>query len=182
VPMNFDRTQSLEVFSLCLPGLLGIHNNFRFPIIALPKKYMVKGDTKDDIMSIIAWSFQQLAAGRFPASRHDGTAWNSTDVWRKQKSLKPLPRTVLVEVKGDWAFMKDCFRFPQFNELAGCCWLCAVQPKGITDTSLTAPWRINRLTHWQLLRRIMDQGLSLSPIFGVPFNKPTVFNRLASCC
>ena len=167
VPMNFDRTQSLEVFSLALPGLVG--DVWRFPIVVVPKKYECKQTTKDDIMAVISWSFQQLAAGRYPISRHDGLQWQVTDAWRKKKNLQPLPRAVLVEVKGDWAFMKDTFRFPQHNELLGCCWLCSVRPSGIRDATSTAPWRAARLSHWQLLARIRSQGLSVSPIFGIPF-------------
>jgi hypothetical protein len=169
VPMNFDRTQSLEVFSLSLPGLNGTQNNLRFPITVVPKKYVAKGHTKDDIYAVIAWSFQQLAAGRFPSERHDGEKWLASDVWRKNKVLKPLPKGILVEVKGDWAFMKDAFRFPQHNENMGCCWLCAVCPQGIRNASSSAPWRTQRLTHWELLHRIQSQGHSISPIFGVPF-------------
>lgn len=175
VPMNFDRKQSLEVFSFILPGLTGESSNFRFPITVIPKKYLAKPHTKDDVLSIIAWSFENMAAGRYPASRHDGAKWHVTDVWRKKQSLKRLPRTILCEVKGDWAFMKETFRFPQHNENAGCCWLCTVKPNGIRDASLAAPWRANRLTHWQLLNRIREQGHEVSPIFSIPFIQSNLF-------
>jgi hypothetical protein len=38
VPMNYDRTQSLEVLSFSLPGLDAGHHDLRFPITVLPKK------------------------------------------------------------------------------------------------------------------------------------------------
>ena len=169
VPMNFDRTQSLEVFSLSLPGLSETNRNLRFPITVVPKKYVVKNDTKDDICAVIAWSFQQLAAGRFPVFRHDEDKWLASDAWRKKKTGLLLPKCILAEVKGDWAFMKDTFRFPQHNENMGCCWLCSVCPGGIRNATSSAPWRNERLSHWQLLSRIQQQGLSISPLFGTPF-------------
>ena len=129
VPMNFDRKQSLEVLSFGLPGLEGIVHNIRFPITVVPKKYVAKGCTKDDLLTVIAWSFQHLGACIMPSARHDGEPWLATDVWRK-KTLQKAPRGALLEVKGDWAFMKETFRFPQFNELRGCCWLCSVCPMG----------------------------------------------------
>jgi hypothetical protein len=169
VPMNFDRTQSLEVFSMAFPGLAAEHHNLRFPITVIPKKYVAKQKTKDDILKIISWSMEHLAAGMFPVQRHDAEPWQHSDTWRKRKSNQPLPRGILVEVKGDWAFMKDCFRFPQHNEKQGCCWLCHVCPDGIRDASSQAPWRTNRLSHWELLHRIRSGGNEVSPLFSVPF-------------
>jgi len=169
VPMNFDRTQSLEVFSMSLPGLSSELHSLRFPIIVVPKRYIVKGKTKDDILRVISWSMEHLAAGTFPQERHDEMPWLQSDSWRKKKKSNPLPRSILVEVKGDWAFMKDCFRFPQHNETAGCCWLCKVCPSGIRDASSTAAWRQDRLSHWECLHRLKQQGHEVSPIFSIPF-------------
>jgi len=142
---------------------------FTFSYNSGAKKYVAKGDTKDDIMSAVSWSFQLLAAGMFPMTRHDEEKWLSTDCWRKKKAGLSIPKGILVEVKGDWAFMKDTFRFPQHNELNGCCWLCSVCPNGIRDASASAPWRQNRLSHWELICRIRAQGHDISPIFGIPF-------------
>ena len=169
VPMNFDRSQSLEVFSMALPGLSGEDHNLRFPITVIPKRYVAKHKTKDDILKVISWSMQHLAAGMFPTIRHDEEQWRQSDAWRKRKSSTKLPKGILVEVKGDWAFMKECFRFPQHNETAGCCWLCHVCPSGIRQASSEAAWRHNRLSHWELLHRIRSQGNDVSPIFSVPF-------------
>jgi hypothetical protein len=169
VPMNFDRSQSLEVFSMALPGVAEDHHNLRFPVTVVPKKYVVKQKTKDDILKVISWSMQNLAAGMFPSHRHDEETWIQSDSWRKKKALQKLPQGILVEVKGDWAFMKDCFRFPQHNEKAGCCWLCNVCPDGIRNATSDAPWRQGRMSHWDLLHRIKMQGLTIAPIFSIPF-------------
>ena len=175
VPCNWDRTQSIECLTMTLPGLEEPNSNLRFPLAVLPKKYMIKAATKDDILSVVAWSLTQLAAGTMPTMRHDEKAWLSTDAWRKKLANKPVPRAALVEIKGDWAFMKDTFRLPQFNENAGCCWLCHVAPAGIRDCSLDAPWRAARLSHWQLLGRILEQGKEISPIFSAPYVQSSIF-------
>ena len=168
VPMNFDRTQSLDVLSFSLPGLEGSQHGLRFPITVLPKKYIIRHNTKDDIFNVVSWSFQHLFAGRFPNTRHDGEPWLETDVWRKKRSLLKCPTAFLVEMRGDWAFMKECFRFPQHNEVLGCCWLCAVTPDGIRNASSAAPWRLNRLSHWQVLHRLKIQSHAISPLFSIP--------------
>ena len=43
---------------------------------------------------------------------------------------------------GDWKMLKDVFRLPQHNELAGCCWLCPATPITMKDCSTSAPWRM----------------------------------------
>ena len=169
VPMNFDRSQSLEVFTMLLPGLNGDNGKYRFPLTCCPKKYIVKTESKDDMLAIISWSFQCLAAGRFPNSRHDGSPWLAEDSWRKAKSLKPCARGALVEVRGDWAFYKDTFRFPQHNELLGCCWLCNICPHDRRQVGADALWRQNRLSTWDVLNRIRMEGNSVSPLFSIPF-------------
>jgi hypothetical protein len=167
--MNYDRTESLDCLSFSLPGLQGNHHDLRFPITVMPKKYAVRHNTKDDIFNIVSWSLQHLAAGKFPHARHDAEPWQSSDVWRKKHSMEKLPRAVLVEMRGDWAFVKECFRFPQRNETLGCCWLCGVTPNGIRNASSTAPWRFDRLSHWQVMQRLRTQGHAISPVFGIPY-------------
>eukprot|EP00972_Heterocapsa_arctica_P000940 130473-Heterocapsa_arctica.AAC.1 len=46
---------------------------------------------------------------------------------------------LLVEVRGDWKQLKEVFRFPQFNEVAGICWLCTATPRNWRDNK--ASWR-----------------------------------------
>ena len=42
--------------------------------------------TQDNVMSVLAWSFQALAQARFPVARHDGEPWTADDGWRKQQA------------------------------------------------------------------------------------------------
>lgn len=167
VPCNWDRTQSIEVVSINFPGI----ENLRLPICCINKKFLAKPfDTYDDIMSIVAWSFECLAVGVCPTSRHDGSGWTQQDTKRRKLAGSPIGmKAVLAEVRGDWACFKACFRLPGWNELRGCCWKCQVTPEGIRDFGENAPWRSMPLTHWDLMARMLQQYGSISPIFKCPY-------------
>ena len=93
------------------------------PLAANTKKFVIKGDTFDDILSIVQWSLEACALGVFPARRHDGAVFQRSDKQRAKQALKPLGcSAVLVEVRGDWQFYKTCFGLPGWRENAGCCW------------------------------------------------------------
>jgi hypothetical protein len=86
-------------------------------------------------------------------------------------------RGALVEVRGDWKFMKEVFYLPGWNENAGCCWRCNCTPADIRTVGLEAPWRQpqNRLSHWQLLQRMLQNGKRPSPLWGAPWVQSTIF-------
>ena len=74
VPYNYDRTASIDVFSLSVPGFYsGTLMNMRVPRFAIDRKHVVKGATLDDLMEVLAWSFTFLALGRHPFVRRDNT-------------------------------------------------------------------------------------------------------------
>lgn len=178
VPCNWDRTQSIEVVTMSLPGLAGRSANFRVPLTLINKRFCIKHKTLDDILEVLSWSFRCLAGGVMPSCRHDGTAWCGTDVHRSRHAGAPIGlQGVLAEVRGDWACYKSVFRLPAHNELEGCCWRCTVTPSGIRDTGLDAQWRKpeERLTHWALAQRIVQSGQSLSPLFSSPCFRSSCF-------
>ena len=119
-------------------------------------------------MAVITWSLQQAVLGIMPSKRHDGSKFLNTDSWRKKVAGNGCPKGLLVEFRADWVFLKQLMRFPQFNENAGCCWMCKVTPQTWRQVGQEAQWRSEKLTHWDLLRRMLDQGLSLSPLWGAP--------------
>ena len=83
--------------------------------------------------------------------------------------MKPLGfHAALCQITGDWKAYKEQFRLPQHNENSGCCWSCAVTPAGIRDASSSAPWRTQRLNHWDVINRMLAEGLTLSTLFNVP--------------
>ena len=85
-PFNRDRSKSLEIVSLNFPGL---DTDLRILICAIPKDFISKNETYDEIMAIVAWSFQQLYKGQYPSSRHDGSKWGNSDACRKKKVAPP---------------------------------------------------------------------------------------------
>lgn len=175
VPCNWDRSQAVDMFTLYMPGLPPGKQELRIPICGLNRKFVVATHTFDDICSIIAWSFQQCALGTMPSCRHDGSRFDSTDAKRKKLANTILPKAILAEVKGDWAFYKQCFRFPQHNEVSGICFRCQATPSTYKDCSLQAEWRVDRLDHWALMSRFLERGIEISPIFDCPFLKSNCF-------
>ena len=176
VPFNFDRSQSMDVVSFLLPGLGGKHEHLRVPLFCINHKHCLTHKTWDDFYSVMRWSFAALASGTMPAVRHDGQAWLKTDAFRKAKSNQVLlVKGCLAEFRSDWKYLKEAFRFPQHNELAGICFLCRARPVDIPDVGLQAGWRSQPLDHWSLLHRIAQQGHSLCPLFGCPGFR-------SSCC
>ena len=169
VPCNYDRSESLECFTVHLPGQTGKYRDLRIPCCVLNKKFVLKDETFDDIMSVLTWSFEQLALGTMPVKKHDGSPFAKQDKKRKKAAGQSIPRGILVELAGDWAFYKSLLRLPQHNEKDGCCWLCAATPDNYKDCSMTAPWRQQRLSHWDLMRRMQEKGVGLSPLWSVPF-------------
>jgi hypothetical protein len=169
VPCNYDRTESLEAFTLSLPGLKGPNRLLRIPLACLTKKFVIKEETFDDILEVIAWSFRVSSVGLFPATRHDGACFLKSDLWRSKRALRPLGSSgILTEIRGDWVFYKSCFRLPAWNENAGCCWRCDATPQDIRDCSLDAAWRTSRLSHWDFIARLILQGKTMSPILRAP--------------
>lgn len=136
---------------------------------------MIKHHTVDDIMEVLAWSFEQLAAQRTPSCRHDGQPWNKSDSrLRKKNADKDVGlAAVLAELRGDWKMLKDSLRFPAWNELGGICWMCMCTKENMHDVSATATWRHQRCSHWQLIQRILAKGDSTSPIFSAPCFRTT---------
>ena len=175
-PCNWDRTKSLEVITMSLPGLTGKYKNLRIPLVCIPHEFVACEDTFDDLLSIVAWSFQHLAKKRYPSKRHDGTDWSDSETARAAAAGREIPvAACLVEVRGDWKMMKEVFRLPGWNEKTGCCWLCRAVPADIRRNDAGADWRRNRLTHWELLHRMLTHNKSISPLLSCPGIKSHCF-------
>ena len=123
VPCNYDRTESVEMISLNLPGVGGKYARMRIPLVVLPHSY-VSHNTMDDLMEILAWSMRHALAGTRPTARHDGSPWLKTDAKRVKKTRSLGWNACLVEVRSDWDFLNKCFHFPTHNLGAGICWKC----------------------------------------------------------
>lgn len=135
VPCNYDRTDTMAVVSINLPGQTGQYKPLRIPLVAFSRKDL-SPNTFDDIMAVIAWSLRCLAAGVKPSARHDGSAWRQSGRKRKMAHGKLPLRAALVEVRGDWVMFAEVFKFPHFDLKTGCCWLCHTTP---AQASLAIP-------------------------------------------
>ena len=126
-PTQWDRSESIDVLSLSLPGIEGF-KTLRIPLIVLPHS-RVCSETWDDVFEIIRWSLVILATGRWPTCRHDGSDWNKSDNCRR--TARPFLRGALVEVRQDWKFANEVFGFPAHNTVEGCCWACKCTPEEV---------------------------------------------------
>ena len=172
-PCNWDRTQSLETWSLNFPGLKDQMGQLRIPVTSINKKFVVKGETHDDILNVLVWSLNCLVSGELPSTDHLGQPLVGTQ--RVKAAKKPLPCAILAEVRADWALLKGIFRFPQHNEKDGTCWQCEAKPEDLRCCTSDARWRTARLDHWGLLKRMMEKGLTPSPIMSAPGVRSSIF-------
>ena len=92
VPFSWDRKRSVDTWTLAFPGLEEKrYRDIRVVLTAMPHECVTR-ETQDDVLAVLAWSFQALAAGKFPGGRHDGEVWQPEDTWRRQQAgpvLKP---------------------------------------------------------------------------------------------
>lgn len=175
-PCNWDRTDSIEVFTINLPGQTGEFKKIRILLTGISKKQVVTSKTFNDMMEVVSWSLRHLAIGLHPRTRHDGTPWATSDSKRQRNSGKPLGvRGALVEVRGDWKFLKECFGFPAWNTESGICWQCTCTPGTLRDVDADAAWRTERLTHWDVIHKIRLNGAPVSPLFSAPWVKTAIF-------
>ena len=166
VPANWDRSESYEILSLNLPGVAKL----RLPITCVSKKFWTK-ESQDDLMAIITWSCDAAFRGVHPTARHDGAAFIHPrgDGKRKKTAGKSLGyQAALVEIRADWSWYQSALRFPAHNTKLGCCWKCSATPQTMRRNDLHAEWRQHPLTHWDNLRRWLEQGRGVSPIFSAP--------------
>ena len=75
IPYSCDRKAGVDVWTLSLPGLKEKkHRDIRIPLTGVPHHFMTR-ESQDDLLSVLAWSFKALAAGKYPTSRADGSPW-----------------------------------------------------------------------------------------------------------
>lgn len=91
VPVKWDRSESLLVFTLNLPGQgRDEFKRIRLPITVINKKFVVK-ETVDDILNVVVWGFRCLLVGLFPAARLPGMEASNNYGWRKKHASPRAP-------------------------------------------------------------------------------------------
>ena len=157
---------SLECLNLNFPGF-----QQRIPVTVMQKTIVIKHETFHDIMNVLKWSLQICATGVFPSVRHDGSPFGRKESHRAAKSNTPMGcKALLCEIRGDWAFYKQTFDFPQWNEKSGICWCCKATPDTYKDCTETAEWKqpAGRLSPDEFHQKLLEGGNQPSPLFSAP--------------
>ena len=61
--------------------------------------------------------------------------------------------------------LKSVFRFPGWSEKVGCCFKCTCKPHQVRQCGPDAPWRHERMSHFDLMAMMIHEGKNLSSIF-----------------
>ena len=132
VPCNYDRTESVMVTSINLPGLTGRNGRLRIPLIILPD-HTISDNTFDDIYEVIAWDMRSLLTGARSICRHDGSPWHpNLDRTRAKLRGDRDFRSCLVQVRADWEWLQKCYHFPGSTSCTGLCWMCKVKKSQVS--------------------------------------------------
>ena len=116
------RKTSLDFITINLPSYQWKE---RVPFTVIQSKWIEDQDTKDAIWKVFMWSAACLKNGNYPESRHDGSAWLSSDKSRAKMQGHCLPaKGILCEVRADWDWFNQWLQLPTYNTKSGMCWLC----------------------------------------------------------
>ena len=112
---------------------------------------------------------QILVTGTWPTSRHDGSPWQVSDKYRRGFAGDMGVRSLLVQSRGDWAWLKEMFGFPSWASKQ-LCWLCEADKyeKPYTDFGMSAAWRSARRSPAHFVAHQRSQGVQRSPLFDCP--------------
>ena len=174
VPFSWDRKKSADMWCFSLPGMgHKPYQDLRIVITSVPHESVTR-ESQDGIMEVLSWSFACLAKGLWPEQRHTGMPWEPEDFWRQKKGGQELVRGAVLEVKGDWKQMSHCFGVPSWTRSPHMpiCWRCNASKQSLkTEHGLTSGWLQpeNRLTHFDALQGLVEDGGTLSPIWKMPW-------------
>eukprot|EP00434_Breviolum_minutum_P014296 symbB.v1.2.012604.t1/scaffold820.1/size171332/11 len=166
VPYNWDRSESLEVMNVALPGIPQ-WRNLRIPFACIEHKVLCE-NTFSQIFDILLWSLQSLATGEHPLSRHDSLDWLVTDKARKKLAGKTHNcKAVLHLIKADWKAFKEIFAFPGWQGRGALCWLCNATLQDMRCKDSTGV--DEALDHWGfLIRQRLHLNKPISNLLAAP--------------
>jgi hypothetical protein len=79
--------------------------------------------TYQALFEVLAWSLRCLAVGISPVCRHDSSPWTEDDEKNRAAGGSVIARAGLLQVRGDWEFIVQCFRFRWYTSEVFC-WMC----------------------------------------------------------
>ena len=80
------------------------------------------------LFRFLRWALAALAAGRFPAHRHDYCKWSEQDRARSARAGERMRKCALLLIKGDWMEYCERLGFPTWRSNLRPCLLCACDP------------------------------------------------------
>lgn len=156
-----------SLFTISWNSLLGVGETVakRFLCTVIRKSDIAEG-TLDAIFKVLSWSFNTMLAGKTPRLR-----WDDRKMDGGGAPLASGWKAALCQIRGDWQFYCEIFRFPQWNSAVSMCWMCrassTIEQLAWTDFSVNAGWRSTRWTHEEYVRDLGVRGLLLPILFGL---------------
>ena len=115
------------------------------------------------LFRVFAWSMDCLNRGESPNCRHDGSPWTASDLKNRLAGGAPLPAAGVLQIRGDWQWLADGFRFPTWSS-ESFCWLCRATKHGELSYMDFTPGAAHR----QTLRTHEDYMLGCARIGSQP--------------
>ena len=109
---------------------LNLLNQQRYLFAAVRKRHMCSCGCKTwctmfPLHCLTRWSLEALAAGTWPSSRHDGSAWKASDGRRADRAGKPMvAKCACLFLKGDWAEYAHSIGLPTWQDGIRPCFKC----------------------------------------------------------
>ena len=127
--------------------------------------------TLQALFEVFAGSLRQLLAGRSPGCRHGSSPWSELDLKSRMASDLAIPPAAMLQVRGDWEWLTQCFRLRSFNS-DNFCWMCqATLSQGercFHNFSAEAPHRDTLISHEDYLAGCAQEAVQPSNLFKCP--------------
>jgi hypothetical protein len=128
--------------------------------------------TIQELMDVVAWSMRCLMAGVAPSCRHDGSVWTDLDIENRLPPATIIPRACLLQVRGDWEWLEQCFRLRSVSS-DSFCWMCdstktTLGPLHYHNFSPDAAHRQTLITHHEYIQACVQESSQPSHLFKCP--------------
>ena len=123
--------------------------------------------TLQAIWKAFAWSMGCSMTGRAPHERHDGAPWTESDVEDRLEAHTVLPHGALLQIRGDWEWYCQAFRF-RLPTQEVFCWKCSASKTGVNtylNMEPEAPHRTTVYSHSDYIAACLQEGQDLAPRF-----------------
>jgi hypothetical protein len=121
---------------------------------------------------VVAWSMRCLVAGAAPTCRHDGSVWTALDLENRLPANTSIPHACLLQIRGDWEWLEQCFRLRSVSS-DSFCWMCeATQrtqgPMHYSNFRPDAAHRQTLITHQDYIQSCAREASQPSHLFKCP--------------